>query len=275
VPGTQLPSPGARRPRAPRRTAAFAASLVLLLALAACGGGGDDDDDDAQPATSRATDDDGGSGSGSGSGDDDDATTATTADATTTSTAPAPVVTLRVVQAGPVSPYDDATLDPATQQAIVDVATAYVQRASADPLYGGAAPTGLDALFEPAALAQALGPDAAALVDRGAAPATGGVAVEAADCSVTVLIGLMGVAEVATADLHVVLAATTEAGVVRVERNGALTLVPTDGAWRIAGYDFTVARSGPGVTDASASATATTAGATATTAVATTTGEAG
>ena len=48
----------------------------------------------------------------------------------------------------------------------------------------------------------------------------------------------MGVPQVATADLHVVLAATTDDGVVRVERTGALTLVPTDGTWRIAGYDL-------------------------------------
>jgi hypothetical protein len=57
---------------------------------------------------------------------------------------------------------------------------------------------------------------------------------------------------------------------VRVERTGALTLVPgDDGAWRIAAYDLAVTRSGPGVTDPAATATTAPAGAT------TTTGEAG
>jgi hypothetical protein len=218
-------------------------ALALLLVLAACGGG-DDDDDDAAPPTSDTT-------AVADTGDTNPTTT--TADATTTSTAPPPVVTLRIVSAGPVSPFDDATVDPAVQQAIVDVVTGYVQRANADPLFSGEAPVGLDPLFEQAALIEALGADAPALVDRGASPATGGVTVTTADCAVSVLIGLMGVAQLATVDIHVVLEATTADGVVRVERTGALTLAPADdGTWRIEGYDMTVDREGPGVTDAAA-----------------------
>jgi hypothetical protein len=250
VPASLPPRPGARRPRPTPRSAPFAAALALLLVLAACGGG-DDDDDDAAPSSSEST-------AVSETGDTGDSSP-TSADATTTSTAPPPVVTLQVVAAGPVSPYDGVTVDPAVQQALVATVTAYVQRANADPLYTGQPPVGLDALFEPTALGAALGADAAALIDRGPAPATGGVTVTTANCSVSVLVGLMGVAQLATVDIHVVLEATTDDGAVRVERTGAFTLAPgADGTWRIQGYDITVDREGPGVTDAAATTGATT-----------------
>jgi hypothetical protein len=264
VPAPLPPRPGARRPRPIPRSAPFAAALALLLVLAACGGG---DDDDAAPPASDTT-----AVADTGDTGDTGDTSPTSADATTTSTAAPPVVTLQVVAAGPVSPFDDATVDPAVQQAIVGTVTRYVQQANADPLFSGEAPVGLDALFEQTALIQALGADAPALIDRGPSPATGGVRVTTANCSVSVLIGLMGVAQLATADIHVVLEATTADGTVHIERTGAFTLAPgADGTWRIEGYDITVDREGAGVTDAAAT-TGTTAPAGAAT---TTAGEAG
>ena len=129
----------------------------------------------------------------------------------------------------------------------------YLQDAVLGPLRSGGRAGDLEPVFTGRARARVDGPDRAALVDEGVAPAAGdSVRSEAATLGLAALAGADNAVTVVTAtvDLRLRTGGDDE---VAISRSGQLVLVPDGGSWKIDGYDIRTRR------DGGASATATTA----------------
>ena len=149
-------------------------------------------------------------------------------------------------------------VDDATRAQILDTVKRYVQAASVDPLHTGRGAATIAPLLTAAAGAWAKGPDRAVILDEGLPPATGAITAKAAPVPITVLADPTGTLVLATAGLDLTVASTTARGPVAIHRTGSLTLAPDAGAWKIAGFDLSVQRSGKGVEAAAKAKSSTT-----------------
>jgi len=158
-----------------------------------------------------------------------------------------------VSSAGPQVAVDDVVRDQ-----MVDTVKRYVQAATVDPLHTGRAGR-VAPIFTAAAAARADGGDRAVLVDEGLPAATADITATTEPVGTTVLADQNGTLVLATASLDLTAATSTAKGPVQIHRVGSLTLAPDAGAWKVAGFDLAVSRTGRGV-DATAkkSASATT-----------------
>lgn len=176
-------------------------------------------------------------GCGGNGGDDKESTTRAPVDEAIEVTPGA----VTVASAGPQIGIDDAVRDQ-----MIETVKQYVQVATVDPLRRGHLAK-IAPLFTTAAAARAESVDRAVLVDEGLPRATSDITATAVPAPITVLIDQGGNLVLASVNLDLTAATKTADGPVEIHRVGSLTLAPDAGAWKIAGFDLAVARSGTGV----------------------------
>ncbi len=124
---------------------------------------------------------------------------------------------------------------------------AYVDTATTRPLATGRAGD-LAPVFTGPALARLAGPDRGVVLDEALPTPTRTPRITTKPVALTVLVDADGRAVLATAALSMEIAAVARPGSYTVRRTGELTLAPAaGGGWQVAGYDFSVARDGPGL----------------------------
>jgi len=189
----------------------FAGALVLAstLVLGACSGGGGNDD--ASPTT-------------------------TTRPAEVTGTATlGPITVERAGTAGDLNASD--------AQAVVDAVNAYLSAAVFTPIATGAAPTGLDSLFTPAAAAAVANtPD---IADTGLPEPSGDATATIEPVPLTALTNADGQVVLVTATLVLHLEVPTDDGPMIIDRRGDLVYESVEGQWRVASYNLAVERQLP------------------------------
>ena len=125
----------------------------------------------------------------------------------------------------------------------VDTLNRYLEAAVVTPLRTGGPAGDLTPLFTPPAAAKAMtvGPERAALIDEGLAPASG-LKAETARAGLNGLAGADGTISVVVAGLDLRLTGFVAGVPLTVVRTGEMTLFPEGGTWRIDAYDIKVVR---------------------------------
>lgn len=162
------------------------------------------------------------------------------------------VTTTNVDSAGPAVAFPADLRDQAAQ-----LVNTYVEGAVVTALRTGTSDPNLAQAFTPDAAAKLTGPDHTVVTDDGVEKATGSIAASRADVALTALADTGGKVVLVSAALALDVRAPVTGGTLHVTRVGDLLLAPSNGAWRIAGYDLAVTRDGPGVRAGAASGTAT------------------
>ena len=141
--------------------------------------------------------------------------------------------------AGRVSP---ATFD-ATWAGVLDTLNRYMEAGVLAPLRSGAAAGDLAPFFTPLAVDRVAGggPDRAAFVDEGLAPATD-LRKERAVATLTALAGADGTISVVVANLDLRLTGLVGGGPFSLDRAGELVLMPEGETWRIDAWNLKVTR---------------------------------
>lgn len=141
--------------------------------------------------------------------------------------------------AGTVSP---ATFD-ATWKGVLATLNRYLDAGVLTPLRSGGPAGDLTPLFTASAAARVMtpGPERAAFIDEGLAPATA-VRRDAAVATLTALAGTDGAMSVVTARLDLRLRAEVDGTPLSIARTGELVLMPEGGTWKIDAYDIRVSR---------------------------------
>ena len=140
------------------------------------------------------------------------------------------------------SPATQAAID-AAWAGVLQTLNRYLEAGVLTPLRTGGPAGDLSPLFTPLAVSQvmAVGPDRAAFIDEGLAPATD-LRPHASVAKLSALIGPDGVMTVVTAALDLRLTGRIMESPVTVARRGDLVLLPEGGTWRIDAWDLTVTR---------------------------------
>jgi hypothetical protein len=150
-----------------------------------------------------------------------------------------------------------AQLSPEQITAIMDTAGQYLDRAVIEPLRTGEPVGDVASLFDAATAAQLTGLSRPALFEEGLPTASGDIAATAKYVNLDGLADGFGTFVLATVASDLEIVAETDDGELRIHRITELTLVPEGPAWKIAGYDVVVDRTGPGVKKPRAAATST------------------
>lgn len=158
-----------------------------------------------------------------------------------------------VVHAG--GPVDQPGFD-ASWAAVLDALNRYLEAAVLTPLRSGGPAGDLAPLFTPLSAPRVLsvGPDRAAFIDEGLAPATG-LRRERGVATLTGLGGRDALLSVVSAQLELRLAGEVNGAPLRVVRTGELVLIPEGGTWRIDAWDLRVTRTLAEVTTTTAART--------------------
>jgi hypothetical protein len=123
----------------------------------------------------------------------------------------------------------------------------YVESAVVAPLKSGAVAPDLAGIFTPDAGAKLNGPDRPTLTDEGVPKLTGSITPTTADCALTALADGGGQIVLVAARLDLDLHAAVAGGDLHLVRKGDLLFSNEAGGWRVAGFDLSVIRNGPGV----------------------------
>jgi hypothetical protein len=123
----------------------------------------------------------------------------------------------------------------------------YVEAAVVSPLRAGAVGAGLAGLFTPDAAAKLNGPERATLTDEGVPKLSGSITPTTAAFALTGLAEKSGDIVLVSANLKLDLHAAVPGGDLHMVRQGTLLFSNVAGAWRVAGFDLSVIRNGPGV----------------------------
>ena len=133
-----------------------------------------------------------------------------------------------------------AQLAPNVLAAVKSTLDQYLNVAVVAPIRTGQKAADLGPVFTGPALAQAAGPDRAALVDEDL-PAAPAAAVPTASAALTALVGPDGPV-VISAEIHVAASGKAAGGDLAVDRTGELVLSPDGDAWKVSAYSIKVNR---------------------------------
>ena len=171
--------------------------------------------------------------------------------APTTTTKIASSVALRVTDATVASVGPAVAFPSDLRDAIAQSVNHYVESAVVSPLRSGTVAPDLPGIFTADAGARLNGPDRPTLTEEGVPKATGDITPGAADCKLTALVDGAGQVVLVSAALNLDLRAGVAGGEVRLVRTGDLLFAKSGSTWRVAGFDMSVLRTGPGVQAAS------------------------
>ncbi len=174
----------------------------------------------------------------------------------TATTKTASSVALRVTDATVASVGPQVALPADVRDKIAQAVNHYVESAVVSPLRSGTVATDLAGIFTAGAGAKLNGPDRSTLTEEGVPKATGDVSPAAAECKLTALVDAAGQVVLVSAALNLDLRVGVAGGELHLVRNGDLLFANDGGTWRVAGFDMSVMRTGPGVQAASGHANA-------------------
>jgi hypothetical protein len=197
-----------------RSRAATALLAALLVTMAACSGGG---------------------------GGKAKAPTTTTTKVINTS------VALRVTGATVSSAGPNVAFPADLRDQLSQAVNQYVESAVVSPLRSGAVAPNLGSIFTADAGAKLNGPDRPTLTEEGVPKVTGDITPTTADCALTALADTGSQIVLVSAALNLDLQAQVPGGALHLIRKGDLLFANVGGAWRVAGFDMSVLRGGPGV----------------------------
>jgi hypothetical protein len=123
----------------------------------------------------------------------------------------------------------------------------YVELAVVSPLRSGTVAPNLGSIFTADAGPRLNGPDRPTLTDEGVPKITGDITPTTADCTLTALADNGSQIVLVSAALSLDLHAQVPGGDLHLVRKGDLLFANEGGAWRVAGFDMSVLRDGPGV----------------------------
>jgi hypothetical protein len=158
---------------------------------------------------------------------------------TTTSAAPVKVTVgeVHIESAGP-----DVKLDAATQTAVLDATTKYVDAAIVGPLRDGKLGAGYPALFDGNVQAPATTSDREALTDLSVGKATDGYEATVTPVRIDGVADQVGKLLFVASTLQVKVETTTAGGPLTISRSAEFTFSPASGSWKVTGYRTLTAR---------------------------------